>query len=95
MQGKSAKEVVFQPHFFLDLFAHLIENHYLYIVVKIVSCTWFRLCRIFQATAFSSRLMTVVFIFCRSLSHVVCSMPLSYSGYGFSLVLNRNFLHKG
>lgn len=78
--GKVCENIVFQRVFSFVLFGRLAENHYLYIVVKIVSCTWFDLCKTFQAATLSSSSMTVVFIFCLSLFHVVCSMPLSYSG---------------
>ena len=77
---KARKMLLFQQHFVYTLFAQFVENHYLYIVIKRLFCVGLSHSQTFHATSLSSRQMTFAFILRLSLSHSVCSIPLSYSG---------------
>lgn len=77
---KVQKNIDFQVHFICTLFAQFVENYYLCIVVKRLTCIGLLLSQAFHATSLSSRQMIFAFIVCLSLSHSVCSIPLSYSG---------------
>lgn len=77
---KARKNVAFQLHFVCTLFVQFVENHYLYIVIERLFCVGLSRSQTFHATSLSSRLMIFAFILRLSLSHSVCSIPLSYSG---------------